>query len=212
VIEFRGRADHQVKMNGFRIELGEIEIALSSHPGVREAVVISDGERLIAHVQGEPDARILREHLASKLPAYMMPSEIISTDEFPLTPNGKVDRKALARPAPENAAAPAQETGGTLERRILGIWSELLGRTLTDATANFFDLGGTSIHLAVVHVRLRELTGVDLNLTDLFAHPSARALAAHLSPSSVGTNPSTSQNRARLQQTGFSRFRRPAQP
>ncbi|MBX3741858.1 MAG: non-ribosomal peptide synthetase [Akkermansiaceae bacterium] len=212
VIEFRGRADHQVKVNGFRIELGEIEIALSTHPGVREAVVLSDGERLIAHVQGEADALILREHLSAKLPAYMIPAEFISTDEFPMTPNGKVDRKALAQPAPEKAAAPANGTGGTLERQILAIWSELLGRSLTDPTANFFDLGGTSIHLAVVHVRLRELTGRDLNITDLFAHPSARALAAHLSPASAGTDLSSTQNRARLQQAGFSRFRRPTQP
>jgi amino acid adenylation domain-containing protein len=209
VIEFRGRADHQVKVNGFRIELGEIEIALSSHPSVREAVVLSDGERLIAHVQGEGDTNVLREHLAVKLPSYMIPAEFIPTDEFPKTPNGKVDRKALAKPAPEKASATASKTSGTLEQQILNIWSELLGRSVTDPLANFFDLGGTSIHLAVVHVRLRELTGRDLNITELFAHPSARALAAHLSPASAGSDVSSAQNRARLQQAGFSRFRRP---
>ncbi|RYD32119.1 MAG: non-ribosomal peptide synthetase, partial [Verrucomicrobiaceae bacterium] len=212
LIEFRGRADHQVKVNGFRIELGEIEIALSSHPWVREAVVISDGERLIAHVQSDATANILREHLTAKLPAYMVPSEFIFTAEFLLTPNGKVDRKALSRPSGEKTDAPIGKSTAPLEPEILAIWSDLLGRPIADPAANFFDLGGTSIHLAVVHVRLRELTGRDLGITDLFAHPSARALAAHLSPTAVAADLSATQNRARLQQAGFSRFRRPTQP
>lgn len=213
VIEFRGRADHQVKVNGFRIELGEIEIALASHPEVREAVVMADGDRLIAHVQGHADGHTLRDYLGAKLPAYMVPAVFISVVSFPLTPNGKVDRKALIRSADEAAPAPAQSTvGQSLESKILQIWAELLGHPISDPTANFFDLGGTSIHLAVVHVRLRELTGRDLNITELFAHPSARALAAHLSPATAVTDLSATHHRARLQQAGFSRFRRPTQP
>jgi len=215
VIEFRGRADHQVKVNGFRIELGEIEIALSTHPGVREAVVLADNGRLIAHVQGGAEAATLRDHLSSKLPAYMVPAEFIAIDEFPLTPNGKIDRKALARPAAvgtESAVTAPPEGQPSLESGILAIWSGLLGRPLSDPMANFFDLGGTSIHLAVVHVRLRELTGRDLNITELFAHPSARALSEHLSPTSGPAGTASIQNRARLQQAGFSRFRRPTQP
>jgi amino acid adenylation domain-containing protein len=95
--EFRGRADHQVKVNGFRIELGEIEIALNEHADVREAVVTADDGRLTAHIQGGADAVALRAHLAERLPAYMIPAEFLPVVEFPLTPNGKVDRKALTK-------------------------------------------------------------------------------------------------------------------
>lgn len=213
VIEFRGRADHQVKVNGFRIELGEIEIALGSHPAVREAVVLADQGRLIAHIQGNADHHRLREYLTTKLPSYMIPVEFIPTDEFPLTPNGKIDRKALANRTNTGTQGISTSTTSTsLEAQILSIWSELLGSALADPAANFFDLGGTSIHLAVAHVRLRELTGRDLNITDLFAHPSARSLSEHLSPTSGSAVTISNQNRARLQQAGFSRFRRPTQP
>ena len=95
-----------------------------------------------------------------------------------------------------------------MEARILSLWSEILGPPVSDPEANFFDLGGTSIHLAVVHVRLREMSGRDLAITDLFAHPSARSLADFLSPQAVATS-SAAQERARLQQAGIARFRRP---
>lgn len=210
VLEFRGRADHQVKVNGFRIELGEIEIALSSHPSVREAVVLAADGRLIAHIQGNLPTAQLREHVSGKLPAYMVPAEFLFVEEFPLTPNGKIDRKALASPAPLTSAPSSPIQGTALEARILSLWAEILERPIADPAANFFDLGGTSIHLAVVHVRLREMTGHDLAITDLFAHPSARSLAVFLSPDSVSSPASATQDRARLQQAGFSRFRRPS--
>jgi len=209
VIEFRGRADHQVKVNGFRIELGEIEIALATHTSIREAVVLAQDGRLIAHVQGDASVTELREHVAGKLPAYMVPSEFVFVEAFPLTPNGKIDRKAIATPAGTVTPAPAATAGTPLEARILSLWSEILGRAIVDPAANFFDLGGTSIHLAIVHVRLREMTGRDLAITDLFARPSASSLAAFLSPDPASSPASATQDRARLQQAGFSRFRRP---
>jgi len=210
VFEFRGRADHQVKVNGFRIELGEIEIALNLHEAVREAVVIASNNTLIAFIQpsGSGEASALRDHLASRLPAYMVPGRFEVMENFPLTPNGKVDRLALTKsttPAPTAVVA----TDDSHESRILAIWSEVLGRPVTDATANFFDLGGTSINLAVVHVRLREATGHDIPITELFARPSARTLAQYLSPQVVPTTHATAQDRARLQQAGLARFRRP---
>jgi iturin family lipopeptide synthetase A len=204
-LEFRGRADHQVKVNGFRIELGEIEIALGAHEAVREAVVIAKDGRLIAHVQGtEAD---LKAHLSAKLPAYMVPGEFIYRESFPLTPNGKVDRLALAAEARTIHAVTT--AGDSMESGILSLWSEILGQAVSDPDANFFDLGGTSIHLAVVHVRLREMSGKDLAITDLFARPSAKSLADFLSPQAAATS-SAAQDRARLQQAGLARFRRPS--
>ena len=208
--EFRGRADHQVKVNGFRIELGEIEIALNAHDAVREAVVTASGNKLTAHVQGTASTGELRAHLTSRLPAYMIPAEFLLVENFPLTPNGKVDRKKLSEPHPADSPAPAALSDSDLESRILALWSEILGHTVTDATANFFDIGGNSIHLAVVHVRLRELTGRDFPITDLFALPNARAIAAHLSPKQSASAANSAQDRARLAKAGFSRFQRPA--
>lgn len=208
ILEFRGRADHQVKVNGFRIELGEIEIALNQHDAVREAVVIASNNRLIAHIQGTADQPALRAHLASRLPAYMVPSEFHFVDNFPLTPNGKVDRLALAKTL--KLDPPAIGAGTSMESEILALWSEILDRPVADATANFFDLGGNSIHLAVVHVRLMEMTGRKFAITELFALPSARAIAEFLSPNAANTATATAQDRARKAQAGFSRFPRPA--
>jgi len=214
VLEFRGRADHQVKVNGFRIELGEIEIHLNQHESIREAVVIAAGDRLIAHVQGQVDqgqveVPALREYLSQRLPAYMVPGEYHFLGSFPLTPNGKVDRLALAKALATGAVKQEQESGATLESKILALWSEILDRSVTDATANFFDLGGNSIHLAVVHVRLIEMTGRKFAITELFALPSARSIAEFLSPNGGNAATSSAQERARQAQAGFSRFRRP---
>lgn len=208
-LEFRGRADHQVKVNGFRIELGEIEIVLDQHESIREAVVITRDNRLIAFVKSSAAVEDsgLRDHLSSRLPAYMVPGEIEFVESFPLTPNGKVDRLALSRRAPVNHAS--QSTGSSLESQILNLWSEILDRPVDDATANFFDLGGNSIHIAIVHVRLIRLIGRDFPITDLFALPSARSIAEALS-SKTGIQPASSaQDRAKLQQAGLARFRRP---
>ena len=206
-LEFRGRADHQVKVNGFRIELGEIELALEQHEGVREAVVIARDGRLIGHLKGTVDAAILKGFLAERLPAYMIPGEFHFAESFPLTPNGKVDRLALAESNRSDEAHEVREEG--LLGRILTLWSQVLERPVNDTEANFFDLGGTSIHLAVVHLRLRELTGRDLAITDLFARPSAKSLADFLSPQAAANAAPSAQDRARLQQAGLARFRRP---
>ncbi len=193
LLEFRGRADHQVKVNGFHIALGEIEVALNRHAGVREAVVTACDNRLVAHIQGKADSAELRGHLARLLPAYMVPGEFRLVEKFPLTPYGKVDRQALAN-----------------EVRILQLWSGLLGHEVNDATANFFDLGGNSIHAAIVHGRLMEMTGRAFPVTHLFALPSARAIASFLAPKSEVSSAPTTQVRARGVQTGFARFKRPA--
>lgn len=206
--EFRGRADHQVKVNGFRIELGEIEIALNDLAGVTEAVVTASDNKLTAHIQGTANAADMKMHLAARLPVYMIPSDFVMVEKFPLTPNGKVDRKALVSDkVAEVAITGTEET--SLESKILALWSEILGKPIKDPTANFFDIGGNSIHLAVVHVKLREITGKDFPITDLFAQPNARAIAAHLSPRKDEAANSGIQDRARLAKAGFARFQRP---
>ena len=194
-------------MNGFRIELGEIEIALNQHDDVREAVVIASNNHLIAHIQGIADIAALREHLSARLPAYMVPGEFHFVENFPLTPNGKVDRLALA--GVPDSTIPRTEGGASMESKVLALWSEILDRPVNDATANFFDLGGNSIHVAIIHVRLMEMTGRKFPITELFALPSAHAIAEYLSPKAGITVMATAQDRARQAQAGFSRFRRP---
>jgi amino acid adenylation domain-containing protein len=208
-LEFRGRADHQVKVNGFRIALGEIEIALHHHDRVREAVVVARDNRLTAFIQSAApvESHVLRDFLSATLPSYMIPGEFRFLDHFPLTPNGKVDRLALSQCEQPKPNAPT--AGTTLVSRILSLWSEILERTVDDPDANFFDLGGSSIHLAVLHVRLRDMSGRDFPITELFAAPTARAIADFLSPQAASTAVPTAYDRARLQQAGLARFRRP---
>ncbi|MES2475362.1 MAG: non-ribosomal peptide synthetase [Verrucomicrobiota bacterium] len=210
LIEFRGRADHQVKVNGFRIELGEIESTLESHPNVRECIVTAAGDRLIAFITGETDAATLRSFLAARLPSYMVPGEFEFRNTFPLTPNGKVDRLALA--ATVRSGSSSIQKGSSLESRVLALWSEVLDRPLEDPIANFFDLGGNSIHLAVIHVRLMEMTSRQFPITTLFGLPSARAIAGFLSPAPSVSLAPAAQARARQAHAGFSRFRRPISP
>jgi acyl carrier protein len=194
VIEFLGRLDHQVKIRGFRIELHEIESVLNAHPGVREAVVVVKGAagdedaRLVCYVMPREGAAVevgrLRSHLGERLPAYMVPAAFHVLPDFPLSPNGKVDRRALqslpepvAEPAgrPAAAALPANE----MESRIRDVWVEVLAIPHVGMDENFFDIGGNSIQLAKVHTRLQSLLGREIPITDLFAHTTVRRLAAH---------------------------------
>ncbi|HEY0512849.1 MAG TPA: amino acid adenylation domain-containing protein [Thermoanaerobaculia bacterium] len=193
---FRGRADQQVKVRGFRIELGEIETVLGAHRCVAEAAVVPRQEagekRLVAYVvtgpeeadAGEPlTAGILLAHLRERLPEYMVPSAFVFLPALPLSPNGKVDARAL--PAPERVrpeleaayAAPKSE----LERIIAAVWQEALAVDTVGIHDNFFDLGGHSLLLARVHSRLREVLGRDLSLVELFKNPTVSSLAAALS-------------------------------
>ncbi|MES1243434.1 MAG: amino acid adenylation domain-containing protein [Acidobacteriota bacterium] len=191
-IEFLGRLDHQVKIRGFRVELGEIEAALAKHPAVRQAVVVARAEkggshRLVAYAVfggGEPDVGELRRFLAERLPEPFVPSVFVALDRFPLTPNGKVDRKAL--PAPGTGAKPAGPADAAprseLERAIAAAWAEVLQLPSVGLNDNFFDLGGHSLLAAELHARLRDELGAELSMVDLFRHPTVSALARFLSP------------------------------
>ncbi|MES1242476.1 MAG: amino acid adenylation domain-containing protein, partial [Acidobacteriota bacterium] len=184
-IEYLGRIDHQVKIRGFRIELGEVEAALARHPEVREAVVLACGQSLVAYVAPPVEAD-LRAFLRESLPEPMVPSAVVFLDSMPLTPNGKVDRGALARIEPERRegvfAAPR-----TAEEEILaGIWSDLLGVERIGAGDSFFDLGGHSLLGARVVSRLRDAFGVELPLRALFETPTLAGLAGRIQVEQTG--------------------------
>ncbi|HEX3126564.1 MAG TPA: amino acid adenylation domain-containing protein, partial [Thermoanaerobaculia bacterium] len=190
-LEFLGRLDNQVKIRGYRIELGEIESVLCAHPAVREAVVLAredtpGDQRLVAYFipEGEaPAAPELRRFVRDRLPEYMAPSAFVALESWPLAATGKLDRKAL--PPPEGAKArteaPALPRAG-LETAIAEIWKEVVGLAEVGVRDNFFDVGGHSLLMARVHVRLEEALGLRVSMVDLFQYPTIAALAAHLGP------------------------------
>ncbi|MES2316846.1 MAG: amino acid adenylation domain-containing protein [Pseudomonadota bacterium] len=183
---FLGRADDQVKIRGFRIELGEIETRLSANPEVKEAVVVArgdDGERqLVAYVvgrdaDGEALAERLRAALRVSLADYMVPGIFVMLDAFPLSPNGKIDKRAL--PAPQSSVlqayvAPATET----ERVLAEIWQDLLKREQVSADANFFNLGGHSLLATSMLAALMQRLSVKIPLRAAFEHAQLNELAA----------------------------------
>jgi amino acid adenylation domain-containing protein len=200
VIEFLGRLDHQVKVRGFRIELGEIEAVIGQHPGVVEAAVAihdnspppaGDGgsrvgapdRRLVAYVvlgvAGKPGAAELRQFLRDRLPDYMVPNVFVELDRLPMTPSGKVDRRALPRPDRGRRDLDRRFVAAVtdVERTIVDAWAEVLGVERVGLDDNFFDLGGHSLLATQVVVRLRARLNVDLGVRDLFDAPTARELA-----------------------------------
>lgn len=188
-IEFLGRRDQQVKVRGFRIEPGEIEAALTELAGVADAVIVCEGEpgavpRLLAFVLPAAgislDGAALRREIGTTLPPHMLPSSVTVIESMPLTPNGKVDRQALAaRAAPPVTGGGPRRPRTELEQTIAGIWRDVLELKEIDVTDNFFDLGGHSLLMLRAHTRLRGLLG-ELPLLDLFRHPTVESLARHL--------------------------------
>uniref|UniRef100_UPI0013D93625 non-ribosomal peptide synthetase n=1 Tax=Pyxidicoccus caerfyrddinensis TaxID=2709663 RepID=UPI0013D93625 len=188
VLEFLGRADHQVKLRGFRIELAEIESVLAQHPSIRDAVVLAredapGDKRLVAYVvprEGPlPGTSGLRSHLRDKLPDYMVPAAFVELSSLPLTPNGKVDRKAL--PLPDPAATDAgrdfEAPRTPVEEVLATLWAQVLGVPRVSLSDNFFDLGGHSLLAMQVLGRVRTAFGVDVPLRALFETPTVAALA-----------------------------------
>ncbi|HEY0411492.1 MAG TPA: condensation domain-containing protein, partial [Candidatus Dormibacteraeota bacterium] len=184
-LEFIGRVDEQVKIRGFRIEPGEIEAVLSSHAEVREARVIvredEPGEqRLVAYVVGEADADALREHLRRSLPEYMVPSVFVALERIPLTPNGKLDVKAL--PAPDLASAGERYVAPRTpaEEVLAEIWAEVLRLERVGVEESFFALGGHSLLATRVISRVRQVFGVEMPLRALFEGPTVAELAGRV--------------------------------
>jgi hypothetical protein len=187
-IEFLGRLDSQVKIRGFRIELGEIEAVLSQHPEVQSAVVLAredvPGEkRLVSYIVPRQAQSLtvsdLRQFLQGKLPHYMIPAVFVWLEHLPLTPSGKIDRRAL--PAPEsgrpNLDAVYVAPRTALEEIIAGIWASLLGVERVGIHDNFFELGGQSLLATQAMSRLRDVSHVDLPLQTLFETPTVADLA-----------------------------------
>ncbi|SDZ31331.1 amino acid adenylation domain-containing protein, partial [Lysobacter sp. yr284] len=193
-LEFLGRNDHQVKIRGFRIELGEIEARLTEHPWVREATVLAFGDgaekQLAAYFIAAGDAAGddaqeglaagLRAHLAARLPDYMLPSAFVEVEAWPLTPNGKLDRKALPAVDAQSRARRAYEAPqGEIERLLARLWEELLGLERVGRNDQFFELGGHSLLAVQLIERLRRMH-LHVEVRRLFAAPVLRELAAAL--------------------------------
>ncbi|NVE01793.1 thioesterase domain-containing protein, partial [Massilia sp. BJB1822] len=187
-IEYLGRNDFQVKVRGFRIELGEIEAALAACAGVGEAVVIAredqpGDKRLVAYLTAQQGAVLepatLRSALMAQLPDYMVPAGFVTLAAYPLTPNGKLDRKAL--PAPDQGAMASrafEAPQGEREQILAQLWEELLGVERVGRYDNFFELGGHSLLAVQVISRISDLLGIQMPMRQLFVHPTLATLAA----------------------------------
>ncbi|HEV2861253.1 MAG TPA: phosphopantetheine-binding protein, partial [Pyrinomonadaceae bacterium] len=185
-VEYLGRGDEQVKVRGYRIELGEIEAALNGHPDVEQSVVVvrTDGagdKRLVAYVVANKSANgELRTYLKGKLPEYMVPAAFVSLDEIPLTPNGKVNRRALPAPEP-STSEPADgyvAPRDAVEEELAAAWAELLKLERVGVESNFFDLGGHSLLAMRLLSRVRERFQVELEVRALFEAPTVAGMAA----------------------------------
>ncbi len=188
---YLGRQDDQVKIRGFRIEPIEIEALLTQHPRVREAAIVADRQRLVAYVVPsgpEPcPASELRAFVASRLPDYMVPAIFVSLAAMPLTPNGKVDRRALPAPlAAEQAESIAPRTPA--EETIAAIWAELLRVDRIGVEDNFFDLGGHSLLAIQLISRIRQSLGVEITLRSVFESPTVASLARKLPDKSASAS------------------------
>jgi len=215
-IDFLGRMDGQVKIRGFRVEPAEIEAVLKRHPAVRDAVVVvredTPGDRrLVAYLLAGPGAAAppageLRHLARETLPEYMVPAAFVELDQLPLTPSGKVDRKALPAPAAGGDGAAAPDGPATAEEeRIAAVWESVLG-TRAGVNDSFFDVGGNSLLLVQVAAKLEEALGHPVPIMDLFQHTTVRALARHLSGAAADA-PAESEGRTEKLSRGKERLR-----
>jgi amino acid adenylation domain-containing protein len=202
-IEYLGRIDQQVKIRGHRIELGEIEVALRQHPAVAQTAVIVRGDqpaekRLAAYVvrnenSMEDGGRALREYLRSRLPEYMVPAAIMELESLPLTSNGKLDRRALARIVPaENRDETTYVAPRTpFEEVLANSWAELLRVERVGIHDNFFELGGHSLLVTQVVSRVRKEFSVELSVRALFETPTIAGLARRIDDARLGATQET---------------------
>jgi amino acid adenylation domain-containing protein/non-ribosomal peptide synthase protein (TIGR01720 family) len=192
-IEFLGRIDHQVKIRGFRIEPGEIENCLLRHEAVKEALILvhEDNKKekslcayFVARSSHTPDrnpfpAARLKEYLAAHLPDYMIPTFFIPLEKFPLTPNGKLDRKALPQPAAASVESQYIAPRSSIEEKLATVWQQVLGVERVGINDNFFQLGGDSIKAIQMAAGLRKY-GLDMKIDDLFLHPVIKRLGGRI--------------------------------
>ncbi len=192
-IEFLGRVDHQVKIRGYRIELGEIEARMAGFEGVREAVVIAredtpGDKRLVGYFTVQPEQSVdpqeLAKALGTALPEFMVPSQLVELAKFPLTPNAKIDRKALPRPDASQGRASRTtehvEATNDVEKQIADVWKRILGLAKVGTQDNFFELGGHSLLAVQAHREIKAATGKPLSITDIFRFPTIAGLSGFL--------------------------------
>lgn len=193
-LDFLGRTDHQVKIRGYRIELGEIEARLETAPSVTQAVVMAREDipgdiRLVAYMKVSAPVQdsALRSLLSANLPDYMIPAHFVTVTEFPLTPNKKIDRKALpapakpVAPAPKPAAPASAEESGDAQAKIAEIWARVLGLPQIGPNDNFFNMGGHSLLAVQAHREMRDALKISsLAITDIFRFPTLSGLTEHL--------------------------------
>jgi amino acid adenylation domain-containing protein len=195
-VDYLGRIDFQVKVRGFRIELGEIEAVLRAHPGVRDAAVLARPDasgdlRLVGYVAAPADVVAvadLQAHAAARLPAFMVPSAVVVMDAFPVTPNGKLDRKALPEPEAAAGAADAVAPRTPAEELLAGIWAQVLGRDAVGVHDDFFALGGHSLLATRVAARVRQAFGVELPLRAMFEASTVAGLAERIAGLAAGAH------------------------
>ncbi|HLO85960.1 MAG TPA: amino acid adenylation domain-containing protein, partial [Nostocaceae cyanobacterium] len=188
-IEFLGRIDNQVKIRGFRIELGEIEALLNQHPEVEESVVLAredipGNQRLVAYVvlqfKSNLTGKELRNFLQDKLPDFMVPSVVVLLKEFPLSPNGKVDRKALPAPEEVRVIGNFVPPRTPVEEMLTQIWAEVLQVEKVGIYDNFFELGGHSLLTTQLLAKVKETFNLEISLRSLLEQPTVAGLAENI--------------------------------
>ncbi len=192
-LQFLGRADDQVKIRGFRIELGEVENVLSRHPAIREAAVgataaaAHQSQELVGYIVPREASFVpgaeLRRWLLERIPDYMVPTHFALIERLPLTPSGKVDRRALQQHAAtrvESGASVAAPPATRMEKIIAQLWEETLGLKTPGVRDNFFEVGGNSLLAVKIHTRLCQTLEREFPITALFQHPTIASLAGHL--------------------------------
>ena len=182
-LDFLGRIDSQVKIRGYRIELGEIESVLARHPGIEEAAATVFDGQLAAYFTSRgpaPPLVEIRRHLAERLPAYMVPAFLVALGEFPLTPNGKIDRAALPAPELTRHASRFVAPREPLELKVAAVWERVLGIRPVGVKDNFFDLGGHSLLAVRLAVLLEQETGQRVPLAAILRGPTVEQLAGML--------------------------------
>ncbi|MEM7061632.1 MAG: amino acid adenylation domain-containing protein [Cyanobacteria bacterium P01_B01_bin.77] len=200
-LDYLGRFDQQTKLRGYRIELGEIEAAIATHSAITQAIATVQGDRpadqrLGAYLKlangsdGADLVKELRSYLIPLLPTYMIPSAYQVLDTFPLTPNGKVDRKALPAIQPAAVAAHHQPTT-SLERTLAEIWQNVLKLDSVSIYDNFFEVGGHSLLVVNAQSQIRQKLGIEISLMDLFQYPTLSTLANHIAQQQTGASEET---------------------
>ncbi|MBE0377183.1 non-ribosomal peptide synthetase [Pseudoalteromonas prydzensis] len=197
-IEFAGRIDHQVKIRGFRIELGEIEAVLSDHQDINDAIVMvrqdhRQVQQLVAYLVvnnksgiSNTDSQRIRSYLLSKLPSYMVPSKFILLDNLPLSANGKVDRNRLPEPSWDSGSRQISPPKTKTEKLMAEVWGAILEQESIGVETNFFELGGSSVHLIQVVAKINALMGTDFSVVSLFEHSTVREMARFIDESQSG--------------------------